>query len=69
DETLRELAESLLSRGRPIPKVAAALGFADKSAFTRAFKKWVGAPPGQWRAERASAGAPAGGPARRSTAP
>jgi len=69
DETLREFAESLLLKGRPMHEVAAALGFADKSAFTRAFKKWVGAPPGQWRAERASAGAPASGPSNQSTAP
>jgi AraC-like DNA-binding protein len=54
DETLLELATSLLIKGRPISEVSAALGFADKSAFTRAFKKWAGAPPGQWRSEHAS---------------
>ena len=54
DETLLELAESLLIKGRPISEVSVALGFADKSAFTRAFKKWAGTTPARWRAERAA---------------
>jgi len=32
-----------------ITEIAAALGFAEPSAFHRAFKKWTGARPGEYR--------------------
>ena len=35
-----------------IGDVAALLGYADASAFTRAFRRWSGATPTAWRAER-----------------
>ena len=40
-------------------EIAADLGFADPSAFIRAFKAWSGTTPARWRAARQGA-APAG---------
>ena len=37
---------------RRAEEIAARLGFADASAFTRAFKTWSGTTPGRWRAAR-----------------
>jgi AraC-like DNA-binding protein len=42
----------LLLKGRRIPEIAAVLGFAEPSAFIRAFKAWSGTTPGRWRAGR-----------------
>ena len=56
DEARFEAARDLLVRGRPIADIASSLGFAEQSAFTRAFKTWAGAPPGRWLADRASQG-------------
>ena len=39
------LAESAI----PIAKIATALNYADVSAFNRAFKRWTGMTPSQWR--------------------
>lgn len=52
DEAKCEAAQSLLRKGKPIAEIAAALGFAEQSAFTRAFKAWSGTTPARWRAER-----------------
>ncbi|RBP17693.1 AraC-like DNA-binding protein [Roseiarcus fermentans] len=52
DEAKFETAQSLLRKGETIADTAARLGFADQSAFTRAFKAWSGAPPARWRTER-----------------
>ena len=52
DEAKYEAAQRLLRKGQPIAETAARLGFADPSAFTRAFKAWSGATPARWRAER-----------------
>jgi len=54
DEARFDAARDLLIRGRPIAEVASSLGFAEQSAFTRAFKTWAGAPPARWLADRAS---------------
>jgi AraC-like DNA-binding protein len=48
DDTLRELAEELLRGEAPIATVADRHGYADAVAFTRAFKRWTGEPPGAW---------------------
>jgi AraC-like DNA-binding protein len=59
DDLRRDMAISLLSdSGKSITAVANALGFADPSAFHRAFRKWTGARPGQYR-ELAGAEKPA----------
>ena len=50
DEALAELAKGLLSdRGQSITGAAFALGFSDASAFHRAFKRWTGITPKQFR--------------------
>ena len=46
-----ELAKQLLRDTQmPVERVAVALGYADPSAFLRAFRAWSGVTPGQWRA-------------------
>jgi len=52
DEARYEAAQSLLRKAKPIAEIAATLGFAEQSAFTRAFKVWSGTTPARWRAER-----------------
>ena len=52
DEAKYEAAQSLMIKGQSIAETAARLGFADPSAFTRAFKAWSGTTPARWRAER-----------------
>ena len=52
EEAKFEAAQSLLMKDKPIAEIAAALGFAEPSAFTRAFKAWSGTTPARWRAER-----------------
>jgi AraC-like DNA-binding protein len=44
-----QLARRLLGEGVPIAEVALATGFTDQSHFTTAFRKVVGATPGQYR--------------------
>lgn len=43
-----ELAACWLA-DRPIPEVASRLGFADSRSFHRAFRRWSGSTPTQWR--------------------
>jgi AraC-like DNA-binding protein len=46
----RELAERLLSdASMPLAEVAVRCGFSELATFSRAFKRWTGKPPGQWR--------------------
>jgi AraC-like DNA-binding protein len=45
-----DLARRLLANpGMTLGDVAFRLGFADLATFSRAFKRWTGKPPGQWR--------------------
>ncbi|SDC17874.1 AraC family transcriptional regulator [Paraburkholderia lycopersici] len=51
DELRRDLAiAALRDPGRPVADVAAAVGFAEPSAFHRAFRKWTGQRPTDFRA-------------------
>ena len=38
--------------GRGVSEVGFALGFSDPSAFHKAFVRWTGSSPGQWRRAR-----------------
>ena len=50
DDLRRDLAISLLSDSdRTLADIAHELGFAEASAFHRAFRKWTGARPGEYR--------------------
>jgi AraC-like DNA-binding protein len=50
DHLRRDKAINLLSEsGKSIMTIAEELGFAEPSAFHRAFKKWTGARPGEYR--------------------
>jgi AraC-like DNA-binding protein len=52
-EALSTLAERLLvDTDMPIGKISAVLNYADASAFTRAFRKWHGCSPSDWRNTR-----------------
>ncbi len=60
-------AERWLAAGAvPLSEVAARLGFADQSAWNRAFRRWKGMAPSEWRQARSAPAAPA--PRRRSGA-
>ena len=45
-------ANQLLSGTDSIASIASQVGYESEAAFSRAFKKLVGAPPGQWRDRR-----------------
>ena len=51
DHTRHYLARELLrNTGLTLNDIAMQLGFAEPSAFFRAFRKWQGCTPGQYRA-------------------
>ena len=52
EQVLKSRAIDLLAdRSNRVQDVAARLGFADAASFRKAFKRWFGATPGQWRGE------------------
>lgn len=53
DETRFEIASQLLQgTSMGVTQIATSLGYADTSAFTRAFRRWTGTTPARWRAVR-----------------
>lgn len=53
DEALRELACSHLANARmSVKEIAYTLGFSEPSAFHRAFKRWMGTTPAEFRSAR-----------------
>lgn len=53
EETRRDLAEGLLrDKTLTLAEVAFLTGFSEQSAFTRAFKRWVGLTPASYRKHR-----------------
>jgi AraC-like DNA-binding protein len=52
DEVRFDAAQSLLLKDRRVGEIAAELGFAEPSAFIRAFKSWSGTTPARGRAAR-----------------
>lgn len=50
EEVLRDFAIAYLRGGRhSVEEISARLGFSEPSAFRRAFTRWVGTPPGEYR--------------------
>lgn len=57
EDARHQLARRLLQDTRmPAIEIAAALGYSDASAFTRAFRRWTGRPPNAWRSGRHTGG-------------
>ena len=57
DEARRERAIELLNRtNRSVKQVAIAVGFRNEKSFSRAFKQWTGASPGEYRGRHGSDG-------------
>ena len=48
DEYRLNLSQTYLKQGRSLVEIAALLGYADQSAFGRAFKRWTGQTPKQF---------------------
>ena len=49
EQTRQDLAQHYLRQRRPISELAPLLGYSETSAFSRAFRRWFGVSPRQWR--------------------
>lgn len=49
DDLRRDMAIGLLAGSSSLAEIAALLGFSEASAFHRAFRKWTGSRPGEYR--------------------
>ncbi len=50
DEARFQMAKNLIGEGKlPLQQISNALGFAEPAAFTRAFRRWAGCSPSQFR--------------------
>jgi len=59
EEACRDAACQLLaSTDKPTGEIAAILQYSDQSAFTRAFRRWQGVAPTQWRTSHRATGRP-----------
>lgn len=59
EDTRRSLAEQYIAeRSYNLAQIAYLLGFADQSNFTRAFKRWTGMSPSDYRVHRSGAATP-----------
>jgi AraC-like DNA-binding protein len=55
EQTRRDLAHHYLEdRAVPLGRITYLLGYSDLSAFTRAFRRWTGRTPSEWRAKQSS---------------
>jgi AraC-like DNA-binding protein len=52
DHELLALAQQALSAQSRISAIAERLGFSDESAFSKAFRRWSGMSPGQYREQQ-----------------
>jgi AraC-like DNA-binding protein len=53
DETRFEIASQMLEGSQmDVSEIAAAFEYSNASAFTRAFRRWIGTTPVLWRSER-----------------
>jgi AraC-like DNA-binding protein len=48
---MRRAQELLAHTARPLAEIAGEIGYADQAHFTAAYTRYVGIPPGKWRAE------------------
>lgn len=56
DQLRRDLATHLLQKSRlPLEEIAVSLGFSELSTFHRAFRRWTGVTPGEFRERRGPA--------------
>jgi AraC-like DNA-binding protein len=56
EQVLQRMAEQLLREDVRLGEVAERLGFSDESAFVKAFRRWSGTTPGQFRQSLESTG-------------